>query len=120
MVTFSPAYPLSAKTRWMNGKMYREARQKRFATITVLKYRRMRFEHEAAPVRVHGRMARASAVDDCRLGLALRRPVRDPPSRVRGFLDSVKTLDDDLGARHRGRSLYARLTVTINWQHFLV
>ncbi len=27
MVTFSPAYPLSAKTRWMNGKMQREARR---------------------------------------------------------------------------------------------
>ena len=25
--TFSPAYPLSAKTRWMNGKMYREIRR---------------------------------------------------------------------------------------------
>jgi predicted ATPase len=24
--TFSPAYPLSAKTRWMNGKVRREAR----------------------------------------------------------------------------------------------
>jgi len=27
LATFSPAYPLSAKTRWMNGKMRREARR---------------------------------------------------------------------------------------------
>jgi hypothetical protein len=25
LATFSPAYPLSAKTRWMNGKIRREA-----------------------------------------------------------------------------------------------
>jgi hypothetical protein len=31
--------------------------QKRSATIAVLDTRRMRFEHEAAPVRVHERMA---------------------------------------------------------------
>ena len=69
--------------------MHRETSQKRSATIAVLNTRRMRFEHEAAPVRVHERMALTSvdllssivtawpaglgglgalAVDDCRRG----------------------------------------------------
>ena len=83
VVTFSPAYPLSAKTRWMNGKMHRETLQKRCATIAVLDTRRMRFEHEAAPVRVHERMALTSV--DLLSSRVTRRPRGPRWPGCRGF-----------------------------------
>ena len=78
--------------------------QKRSATIAVLNTRRMRFKHEAAPVRVHERMALTSvdllssivpawpaglgglgalAVDDSAVGLASR------PTRSRSAITSA-------------------------------
>ena len=47
VVTFSPAYPLSAKTRWMNGKMHREIAE------AVRHYRGLGYSPDA--VRARGR-----------------------------------------------------------------
>jgi hypothetical protein len=62
LATFSPAYPLLAKTRWMNGKMRREA-PRSYRTPAASRSRRQSCAGLGPPV-VGGRCARLDIVGD--------------------------------------------------------
>ena len=75
LATFSPAYPLSAKTRSMKGNNRRERLSSAQPPSRSWYAGRMRFEHEATPVRIDERVAfapidlLASIVTACPAGL---------------------------------------------------
>jgi hypothetical protein len=60
LATFSPAHPRVGEDPLNERESAARDSQKRFATVAIMNARRMRFEHEAAPVGVDERVALAS------------------------------------------------------------